>query len=461
MKEARLAKYLSEYQDILGQLIRLNLYTPICLCFPFEGNSTKSQVIDRLIKGLERLSYSFPWLAGQVIREGVAEGNTGLSKIIPFQKTIRLIVSHDATVPSMDTLRDAGFPSSKLDGAVLAPLEGLPTSYEDDPAPVFLIQANFIQGGLLLTFAGEHGAMDGQGLGQIIRLFSKACHDEPFTNEELLQTNRARDDIIPLLDKTTYEPGPELENLLAKPPPNPPPPVTSNDSPPKCTWIYFHFSPSSLSALKTLASLASGSDSKDRAVPYITTNDALSAFIWQATCRARHSRLPPTTTSTFARAVDIRPCLSISPFYPGVMSSHTYTTFPVSAIQSMPLSQLAASLRLALNPAQLAFETRSLATHMSLTKDLSGVNYGANLNLSNDIFFSSWAKLNCYSLDFDLGLGFPEAVRRPKFAGFEGLMYLMPMEREGGIDAAICLSDEDLERLRDDKEFGEYAKWIG
>lgn len=40
-------------------------------------------------------------------------------------------------------------------------------------------------------------------------------------------------------------------------------------------------------------------------------------------------------------------------------------------------------------------------------------------------------------------------------------MYLMPMDRSGGIDAAICLRDEDLEGLRGDREFMEYAKWIG
>jgi hypothetical protein len=80
------------------------------------------------------------------------------------------------------------------------------------------------------------------------------------------------------------------------------------------------------------------------------------------------------------------------------------------------------------------------------------------MDLSTDIFFSSWAKLPCYNLDFNLGLGFPESVRRPRFDVVEGLMYLMPMDRSGGIDAAICLRDEDLEGLRGDPEFGEYTE---
>jgi hypothetical protein len=40
-------------------------------------------------------------------------------------------------------------------------------------------------------------------------------------------------------------------------------------------------------------------------------------------------------------------------------------------------------------------------------------------------------------------------------------MYLMPMDRSGEIDAAVCLRDEDMQGLRGDREFGEYAEWIG
>lgn len=469
MDNPRMAKDLSEHQDILGQLIRVNIYTPICLCFPLQNASSKSQIIiDTLTQGLERLFVSFPWLAGQVIREGVAEGNTGCSKIIPLNnKTTRLIVkdlSHEATVPSMDSLRNAKFPFSMLDGEVFAPLSGLPTSYEGDPAPVFFLQANFINGGLLLNFAGEHSTMDGQGLGEIIRLFDKACHNEPFTDEEILQGNRARDSVIPLFDKISYKSGPELDHLLVKLRATTSITTASTiNMPPKCTWVYFHFSSPNLSKLKSIASSSPSSNSEDATTaPYITTNDALSAFIWQSTSRIRSFRLPPHSTSTFARAVDVRSSLSIPPGYLGNMFNHTYTTLPLSSLVSSPsLSSITSSLRLALNPSDLSFTIRSLATHVSLTEDKSGISLGANLDFSTDIFFSSWARLACYKLDFNLGLGLPESVRRPRYAAVESLMYLMPIDRSEGIDAAICLRNEELERLRGDREFREYADWIG
>jgi hypothetical protein len=461
MDKPRMANDLSEYEDVFGHLIKMNLYTPICLCFPLQDASSQSQIIDTLTQGLEQLSISFPWLAGQVIFEGGAEGNIRLSKIIPLDKTSRLIVkdlTHDAVVPSMDVLRKANFPFSMLDGTVLAPLKGLPTNYEEDPAPVFLVQANFINGGLLLNLAGEHNAMDGHGLGQVIRLFSKACHNEPFTDEELLHGNRARGNLIPLLDRATYKPGPELDYLIIKPNATSPPALSN--LPPNCGWAYFHFPSSSLSKLKSIAS-SSSSISENPTVPYTTTNDALSAFIWQSTSRVRSSRLPPHTTSTFARAVDVRSCLSIPPSYLGNMSNHTYNTLSLSSISSTSLGSLASSLRLALHHSDLNFGIRSLITYISLTPDKSSISYGANMDLSRDIFLSSWAKLPCYKLDFNLGLGFPESVRRPRYDVVEGLMYLMPMDNSGGIDIAICLRDEDLEGLKRDREFGEYAEWIG
>lgn len=471
MDNPHMAKDFPEHQDLLGQLIRVNLYTPICLCFSLQDISSRSQIIvDRLNQGLERLRVNFPWLAGQVIREGVVEGNTGRSKIIPSSnnKRIPLIVKdlgHDtAAVPSMDALRNAKFPFSMLDGEVLAPLSGLPTSYEGDPAPVFFLQANFISGGLLLNFAGEHSTMDGQGLGEIIRMFDKACHNEPFTDEEVIQGNRARDSVIPLFDQTSYKPGPELDHLLVKPRASTSTTSASTKNmPPKCTWAYFHFSSANLAKLKSMASSSScPSSDNTTAAPYITTNDALSAFIWQSTSRIRSSRLPPHSTTTFARAVDLRSSLSIPPCYPGNMINHTYTTLPLSSlVSSNSLNSLSSSLRLALNPSDLSFTIRSLATHISLTANMSGISPGANLDFSTDIFLSSWARLACYKFNFNLGLGLPESVRRPRYATVESLMYLMPMDRSGGIDAAICIRDEDLEWFRRDQAFREYADWIG
>jgi hypothetical protein len=43
----------------------------------------------------------------------------------------------------------------------------------------------------------------------------------------------------------------------------------------------------------------------------------------------------------------------------------------------------------------------------------------------------------------------------------EGLMYLMPRSPSGEIGLAVYLSEEDIAALRNDKEFAEFAEYVG
>ncbi|KAJ3090292.1 hypothetical protein HK102_004215 [Quaeritorhiza haematococci] len=455
--------------DILGQQPLLKIYTQICLCFSVADASSHTHIVDTLQKGLERLSANFPWVAGQVVEEGSEGGNAGIFKIKPLERIPRLIVKdlrHDPSIPTMDALRQANFPFSMLDESIIAPRKTLPggSDDEDETYPVFLVQATFITGGLLLTFVGEHNAMDMTGQGQVIHILSKACHNEQFTGEELSTGNLDRRDLVPLLDDS-YKECSELARQVAKH--TPPSHLDANGTngdpaapfpPPKSTWAYFTFPHISLTALKSLATqtitLPSG---------YISTDDALSAFIWQSVIRARLPRREPTSESTLARAVDVRRYIGVPQTYPGLLQNMTYHTNSLRQLVTEPLGVVASQLRLAVDPktSNLGYCTRALATLLSHTSDKASVSFTATLDLSADLMISSWAKVDCYNLDFNLGLGKPEAVRRPRFEPFESLIYLMPRALDGEIAVAICLRDEDLGRLRADEEFGKYGKYIG
>lgn len=431
-----------DHQDVICRLA-YRVYTPLCLCFPMVEETSPLEITKKLTSGLERLSASFPWLAGKVVNDG------SNPKIEPLNKFARLVIRDlfdDPSMPTMATLRKSKFPSRMLEGTMLTSLTGAPKIKGDEVAPVFFVQANFINGGLLLCFAGEHSKIDGHGMGQIIQLFSKACQNEPFTEEELVQGNRSRKDLIPLLDKASYKPGAELKFLIK---------TTSQVTPQprKSTWTYFRFPAQCLADLKDI-----GSTPLKEGVAYITTDDAVSAFIWKSVCRARSSHCKGDTECTFARAVNVRSCLSIPPSFPGCLSNHTYTSLPLESVVSSALGPLSSSLRSALDPPALKYAVRSLATMLTLAP--GKVAYGSGMDFSIDLFFSSWAGLPCYNLDFALGLRLPECVRRPEFMAIEGLIYLMPKQRNGDVDAAICLCDEDLEFLKHDREFRLYAQLI-
>ncbi|OCL10165.1 trichothecene 3-O-acetyltransferase [Glonium stellatum] len=454
---------LNEYLDILGQQPLLKMYTQICFCFPVDDDSLHLAIVKTLTNGLKRLAVGFPWLAGQVINEGASEGNSGLFKIIPWEKVPRLVVKDlrdDPSAPTMDGLRKANFPFSMLDEDIIAPRRTLPGSPKEatEPALVFIVQANFITGGLILTINGQHGTMDMTGQGQVMDLFSKACRNEPFTTEELRISNLPRHNLIPFLD-ATHDPTPCLAHQIIPPslldPPSPEGPATA---PTPATWVYYTFPAASLTALKTHATQTKPSDT-----PFISTDDALTALLWQSVARARLGRLGPARSTTLARAIDVRRHLSIPATYPGVVQNMTYHSSALGTLAVEPLGVVAARLREAVEPgtSELALRTRQLATLMLRAADKARVSVAAAILPAADLMLSSWARLDCYELDFGLGLGAPEAVRRPRFEAVEGLVYFMPRARDGAVAVGLCLSDEDLGRFGADVEAGSYGVSIG
>ena len=149
--------------------------------------------------------------------------------------------------------------------------------------------------------------------------------------------------------------------------------------------------------------------------------------------------------------------------YLGLMQSMTYTTYTLQKLLEEPLGGIASQLRSALDPktSDLGYKTRALATFLDRSPDKNVVSFTATIDLSTDIMLSSWSKLDCYELDFNLGLGKPECVRRPQFVPVESLVYLMPRALDGEIAVAICLRDEDMERLKADEEFVRYGSYVG
>lgn len=450
---------LNETLDILGQQPLMKIYTQICFCFSVPDPSMHSEIIHTLKSGLQRVSTSFPWLAGQVIGDDAGERNSGLFKIKPLENIPRLVVKdlRDApSAPTMEVLREVDFPFRLLDESMICPRNTLPTPEElaSGVLPVLLVQANFITGGLILSFVAAHSTMDMTGQGQVIYLISKACSNEPFTSEELSSGNLDRRNLIRLLDESEIKDS-DTAHQIAKPTPAPLDPDEPVTPLPTCSWGYFSFSPTSLASLKSLAmeTVTSG---------YISTDDALTAFMWQSTMRARRPRLDPAAECTFARAVDVRRHLVIPQAYTGLIQNMTYHTYTLEKLIDAPLGEAASQFRRAVDPktSNLAHATRALATLMDRTSDRSGISVTATLDLSKDIMLSSWAKEKCYELDFGLGLGKPESVRRPQFTPVESLMYLMPRAPDGEIAAAVCLRDEDMEGLKRDQEFAKYGRFI-
>jgi hypothetical protein len=412
--------------------------------------------------GLKRLATHFPWVAGQVVYEGSA------FKIKPFEDLPLLLVKDlRGRLPAFGEYQAAGFPFRMLDENVIAPRNTLPERF-GEPAPVMLLQATIVHGGVLLVVSGQHNCMDIRGQAQILHLLAKACRSEKYSEEEMQGGNLPRADIIPLSNEYdgSREDGsalPQNRNEGAK---RDTPTCDHIGKQQSSCWTYFLFSRLSLASLKEIAvePLSSG---------FVSTDDVLSAFIWQAITRTRLARpeFPATynvASTTLDRQVDARKHLGIPTAYTGNVVHKVSTTLPMQRLCEIPLGHLASHLRKCLQGSNTAYEVSRAATKVQqsrvrLSQSSSLGMFGtlrSTLPLT-DVRISSWAKEECYHLDFGGLLGKPEAVRRPSFQAWEGLVYILPRRPDGELAVAVCLHPEDVLRLRNDEGFLKYCDYIG
>ncbi|KID83809.1 Acetyltransferase [Metarhizium guizhouense ARSEF 977] len=439
--------------DVLGNQPSLHkLYTQIASIYAVTDPEVHGHIINTLRNGLDKLAESFPWLAGHVINEGASEGVTGTYRIIPTDK-IPLVVKDlrdDASAPTMGAMRQARFPFSMLDESAIAPcmtinMPGIPIGLVDDHGPVFAVQANFIQGGLVLTIVGQHNAMDMVGQNNIIKWLSRACHGDVFSQDELAVGNMDKSQSVQLLD-ASWEPGAEIEHQLLKPPVAAEESTKSPGTPPRLSWSYVNFPPASLKALKSEATATKPANSA-----FVSTDDAVCAFIWDMSLPSP-GKPPPRR-----RKYDLCAC------HRWALTNMTYNRSSIGAVGAQSLGSVASDLRKQLDPSvvDVAYNTRALATFLSRCADKSQVVITGCVDASSGVMLSSWAGVDLYDLDFNLGLGRPEAVRRPGFLPVESLMYIMPKSPRGEMAVAMCIRDEDWQRLKEDEEWSKFAEFIG
>ncbi|KAK8116089.1 trichothecene 3-O-acetyltransferase [Apiospora sp. TS-2023a] len=508
--------------DLFGQSPRHSqIYTPICFGFPYdEQHASEESIFAYFEDGLGRLTRGFPWIAGQVVR-----GDDGIFRIRPYREapliTLKDIRQDFPPVIAEYLKSGGGVPAWLLDESILAPCgtfrQPTDNSTTGSATPVFLLQVNLVPGGLLLVVNGLHSCMDMAGQAQMIRLLAKACRGESFTTEELSTGNLSRRDILmPILDvsdKEILKGSREATIYLAEDKDeqaNTPstaadrPEEQQHPPPTSIRWSTFIFPALALQALKASASATIPPPAQEdggEQTPFISTDDALSALLWQSITRSRLPRIlssssspslaEPTssTTTTLTRTVDARPYVPGLPrAYPGDAAFKVSSTFDAASLANKPLGAVAASLRARLRADEVRDGIRAHATKLAANaKDGVGVrvrvsnitNNNQGLGPSTGVNLSSWAKEPCYNFDFGevtmdsdggggssllgLELGRPAVVQRPVFIddAWEGVVYLMPRRSDGEIAVLVCLREEDMERMREDGELARYGRYVG
>ena len=457
---------LARYQDVIGQLARLKTYTHVLLCFPLHDGISRDLVVQTLKSGALRLTSAFPWLVSKVVNEGSGPGNSGMFSLAPclsFKAPNTIVRVKDCSdiCVSYNEILEARGPFTLLDGKTLAPVKAFPETYKDsesDPAPVIAIQANFIQGGLLLDAAVQHNFIDGSGLFQCMRLLAKAMRGEEFSALEIQQGNRDRRNLIPLLSPNE----PMLDHSHLRRPPlsecqNQEQPLETSRT--SAAWYCFRFPALKLAQLKARAnSENSGSLSS---VPFVSTNDALSAFCWKRVSVVRLSRRQrPNDFSKFSRALEARRALRIPQEYMGQMGYNATCRLAFKELEHASLGAIASFLRGTAQSVNTEYSVRSWVTFIANEPDKSTIMFGGAFNPDTDIGLSSLVHTNLYGASFGV-LGKPELVRRPNFTPLEGCVYLWSQTEAGDLDVLMCLNEMDVQALKMDEEWKQYAEYIG
>lgn len=456
---------LDRYQDILGQLPMLQVYSHILYVFPALDDFAQQSLVTQLEAAITKVRDHVPWMGARVVNVGKGPGNSGTYRVIACSKPSKAIDVRDVrdAAPTYAEFESRKGALSMIDAKLLTPVSAFPARFEDsdaDPAYTVRLQASYIKGGVILDFCMHHNMADAGGHFGFVKLIAMAMRGEDFPPDLLRDANLDRRGLVPLL-------GPE-ESMLdhshhKRPPITEAAPVTGDGGPQKPTPARHHifrFSVATMDKLKELARPDAANGDGD--VAFISTDDALCAFIWQrvAAARTKAQGIAPETSSRFARAIDGRGALGIPRNYMGDVIHNVTAFLTFGELLVRPLSSVAAHLRRRLNECNTSYHVRSFATFLAGEQDKSTITYGGDFNPKSDLGCSSIrARKDLFPAFGDLGK--PILIRRPPPPPFQGLLVLFPANEENDCDAMLCVADTVFDALMADPEWAEAVEYIG
>jgi hypothetical protein len=209
------------------------------------------------------------------------------------------------------------------------------------------------------------------------------------------------------------------------------------------TGRFLYFSKKTLHVIKVQSTDQSSPDS------WITTFDALSAYLYQAVhgarlrVREKQGSIPPLSRLDFYTVIDLRNRLpQLGPtYFPNARMYALLTCSPT--LMTGPTSDLAKMIHRITRTTALADSKvlndslRWLAVQPDISKVTTGFQYG-----SGSLMVSQWNKFNLYGTAFEDD---PVLVSTPftPSSTLDGLVYFLPAKEEDGVQVCMAL-DQDV-----------------
>ncbi|KKY23507.1 putative enoyl- hydratase isomerase family [Diplodia seriata] len=328
-------------------------YARPILCFALNPSYDQDEVVRILQQGLAATKEQVPYLSAEVVPEDEAEADQkGCLKLQESDDVGELRVKRlDKTEFPLtyDEFRAKNFPINLLTQEVFSPLPLFPSP--DDPAPVFAAQANFIEGGLLLSICSYHLVADGFSIAKYLQLWAQNCRKAQTSPDRV-----SRDTVF--LSSSAFDRAPLLYGHLSDPNKcdiKHHPELVLNDSPlPQHERIpstqrqfaarVWHFTPDALARLRA--------DCTTPGKPQASVDQAIVALLWRCTVAAQitsdnaPSSQPENSIVTMAISSRAHTFPPLAPDYMGCPLVYASAAVPLTDIISSNTADEAAEASL-------------------------------------------------------------------------------------------------------------------
>lgn len=476
----------------------LRLYVHKLFCFPFPDPCRQQEAEHRIQQALSATILKWPFITGRVCPADDGEQHNAVQvcyetpALAAFQDhilTVNNLTAEDLG-STYEELAEADMPPSALKMELLSTVPEWPKPRGAYPA--LAVQANFIQGGLIICFAFHHAVADGGSFIQFIKAFAEAT-TSPVNPDAAVQCsvptriayiNAPDNEVRALRSFPEYNASDVVARSILRPTKNgfiikpllelisrltrkvwPYDPYPTGLEPRQITTRILTFDAETIQGLHCSINglLKDFQDPPHWASPIA----CLSSLIWVAVVRARQNRLNPDDKAKIGIAVDARPSLEL-PNYFGNAVVHTNAIAPVSELlpgeNANPrtrcgldidaLARAAQHMRRATEGVTKKYVNDRLTTFSALADptELPAI-YGQAMDTSHTgIDFSSWIAQGA-DLEFGIpGIGTSTvAFWRKAWSPNEGAYNILP--RKGGSkgnanwEVSIGLSVEDMEKV--------------
>ena len=441
-------------------------YTRFILCFRLSSGVSPDEVIQTLRKGLEATAAEIPVLKSQVIS---VSGSNGRETKDLRQRNAAIFSVRKLADNGMDfeKIRSQGFPSHVFDGEMLCPTAVFAAPGSE--VPVFLAQANLITGGLLLAFSFWHQAFDGTAITTTLRLWAQNCCAVQDQNNNGLNPSNLQADAFDKsrLSKDTSKNGRKLEDhpefiLLPDTPVELPPALTQ-----ALKTQIFYFSPTSISALKELASPENSAKAQNK-YSWTSTYVAVSALVWRSVMAATYAHQLPVTDSVciFTSPLNARPRMD-PPLTPDFIASafcFHESKLPVNELLESSLADVALIVRERMDSVDAKYIDSLISMIDGVPKPSLLMPLAFTDVLRTCSILTSWAGFRMYDFDWGSTLGGKcERVRSVASGMFNGMQVVLPeltQEMGGGLEIVIGLENDAMERMKGDELWMRFARLL-